>query len=225
MGVEGLITRLADRSRAEARRSAAEALRQLGPEANASIPALLRALVDADAMVRQAALQALQAIDPAWSKRVEVQPAISVWVTALKNGSQVASESAAKLLVQAGPVAVAGLAQVLSEGGDVIENVLVLRVLRQIGPDSASAVPEMTHALGSQFAQVRIAAAHALASAGHAAAPAVPSLSIGLNDWNADVRQAMARCLAHIAPAAGFVAPEALGCADDCMLKLSEIGS
>ena len=57
LDVEGLVMRLAHDSRTENRKSAAEALRQLGPAATAAIPALLEVVTQTDLGVRQAALK------------------------------------------------------------------------------------------------------------------------------------------------------------------------
>ena len=62
--VEGLARTLLHASRIEDRRAAAEALSDLGHVAAAAIPALLRSLAAQDRALREAALEALDAIEP-----------------------------------------------------------------------------------------------------------------------------------------------------------------
>jgi HEAT repeat protein len=207
LDVEGLIMRLAHDSRTENRKSAAEALRQLGPAATAAIPALLEAVTQTDPGVRQAALKALTAIDAGWPKLEAVHGVMPSWGKAMSRGDLQVNNDLERLLVQIGLPAVSGLVQALSDAGDGAGNIFVLRALGRIGPCAAGAVPEATRLLGSENPQVCIAAANALANIGHPAATAVPALTLGLTHWHSDVRQAMAFCLARVGPAAEPAGP------------------
>ena len=208
--VEALVMRLAHDSRTENRKSAAEALRQLGPAATAAIPALLEVVTQADLEVRQAALKALIAINADWWKLEAVQEAIPFWGKALKRGDLTVNNGLEQLLVRIGPPAVSGLALALSGAENEVGNIFVLRALGRMGPCAAGAVPEATRLLGSENPQVCIAAANTLANIGPSAVTAIPSLTAGLTHWHSDVRQAIAFCLASFGPAAEPAAPALL---------------
>jgi HEAT repeat protein len=208
--VEGLIKRLARVDKAEVRRSAAERLGQLGPAAAPAISALLDSAVDVDATVREAALNALNAIDPAWPKNAEARKAFPGLVAALKSWSSDVSNAAFRLLGFIGLPAVPDLVNALSNEEDSIEKVHAMRLLARIGPGAASAVPGLTRALASKSIQVRIAAAETLANIGPAAEAAVPALVAGLADPYTDGREAMAACLARVGAAAEPAVPALL---------------
>ena len=208
--VEGLIQQLVQGNKREIRRSAAKELGQVGPDAAPAIPALLRSAVNVDATVRELALDALNAIDPAWPENTEAQRAFPDLVAALKSWSSAVSKAAFRLLSIIGQPAVPDLVNVLSDEEDTIDKVYVMRLLAKIGPGAASAVPGLTRALGSQFLQSRIAAADALSTMGPAAKVAVPALVASLTDSFADGRQAMAACLACLGAAAEPAMPALL---------------
>jgi HEAT repeat protein len=181
----------------------------LGQAAAPAIPALLNAAVDVDATVREATLNALNAIDPAWPKNAEAREAFPNLLAALKSWSPEVSKAAFKLLSTIGQPVVPNLAGALLNQEDTIEKVSIMRVLARIGPDAASAVSALTRALSSQFLQARIAAAEALANIGPPET-AVPALVVGLADPHADARQAMAACLARVGAAAEPAVPALL---------------
>jgi HEAT repeat protein len=166
------------------------------------ISAVLRSAVDTSETVREAALSALDKIDPAWPENTEAQEALPDVVAALRSRSSGVSKAAFRLLWLIGLPAVPELAKVLSSEEDGIDKYETVRLLEHIGPDAACAVPGLTRALGSQHIQIRVAAAEALASIGPAAESAVPALMAGLADRYADGRQAMAACLAELGAAA-----------------------
>jgi HEAT repeat protein len=208
--VDSLIKQLARADRTDVRRSAARGLGQLGPTAAPAVSALVNSTVDVDATVREAALSALEAIDPAWPKNVETRKAIPDLVTALRSWSANVAQAAFRMLNLVGPLAVPDLADALSNGEDTTDKIHMMRVLARIGPNAASAVPGLTRALGSQFLQARIAAAETLGNIGPPAATAVPALVAGLADPFAHGRQAMAACLARIGAAAEPAIPALL---------------
>jgi HEAT repeat protein len=189
------------------RRSTAEELERIGPNANEAIPALLHAAVDVDATVRRAAVSALNHIDPAWWKSPRAAEAVSGLVQAL--GSQFAEvwQAASHLLGQIGQPAVPELIRALAPNEKDTLQVIVAWTLGRMGPDAASAVPALTTALTSQFAHVRQAAAEALCEVGQAAEPAAPTLVLALADWHPMVRRAAARSLSHVEEAAELVVP------------------
>jgi HEAT repeat protein len=205
LGVEGLIKRLERVDRAEIRRSAAEGLGQLGSAAIAAIPALVNSAIDKNAAVREAALEALNAIDPTWPKNAEAHKAIPSLVAALRNQPSDVIKAATSLLSSIGPPAVPSLADALADGEDTVDKVYVLRALAPIGLSAASAVPEIALALDSHYLQVRIAAADTLVKIGPTA-EIILALMAGLADSYSDGREAMAVCLGR----AGVMAEPAI---------------
>lgn len=208
--IEGLLKKLGQVDQRDARRSAAEALGQMGADATPAITALLNAAVDIDESVREAACNALDAIHPDWPQTEQARPAFPNLVEALHSWSAEVKEAAFGLLKRIGPPAAPALEQALLEGEDTIDKVYVMQLLAQIGPDAAGAVPGLTKELSSKHAQARIAAADALAQIGPEAAGAVPLLTDGLSDPYPSVRQAMAACLAELGPRAEPALPALL---------------
>jgi HEAT repeat protein len=219
--VESLVRRLAGADR-NVRRSAAKSLGELGTDATLAIPALLKAAVDVDATVREAAMGALNSVDPAWPEKAEVRKACPDLLAALRSWSSDVKKAAMKLLSLIGPSAVPDLAAVLLDGEDTVGKVYVMQLLERVGPKAASAVPGLTQALDSQYVTVRTAAAKALANIGPPAGTAVPKLVVGLADTNAEARQAMATCLARVGPAAEPAAPALLPLLADREYKVRE---
>jgi HEAT repeat protein len=208
--IQGLVQRLAQPHRGEVRRCAAESLGQLGKAATPAIPALLTAAVDVDAAVREAALNALEAIDPAWPKNAETPKAVPDLVVALKSMFEQVHWAAFSLLRSIGQPAVPDLSSALLEGEDKINQIRVIRVLGRIAPGATSAVPGLTRALSSQHLHVRIAAARALANIGPPPETALPMLVAGLSERSAEARQVMAACLARAGAAAEPALPSLL---------------
>jgi HEAT repeat protein len=208
--IDDLIRRLARADDVKVRRSAAEELAQLGPAGTPALSALLNSAVDVDAAVREAALNALNAIDPSWPNNAESRKAFPDLVAALGSWFSDVSRAAFRLLDLIGPPAVPDLVNALSNEEDTVDKVQVMRLLAKLGPGAASAVPGLTRTLGSQSLPVRIAAAEALASIGPAAETAVPTLVVGLADPFSDGRQAMAACLACVGAAAEPAVPALL---------------
>ncbi len=200
--VDDLIKGLGRSNRAEMRRASAESLGRLGALACPAIPALLGSSTDVDATVRQAALDALDEIDPAWAENPQTQKAIPSLVQALKSWSPDASKAAFRTLGLIGLPAVATLNDVLLNGEDTIDRVYLIQLVSRLGPDAGEALPGLTQALKSQFLRTRIAAAEALCNFGPRAEMAIPALIANLTDPMAEARQAMAACLCQIGAAA-----------------------
>lgn len=208
--VEDLIQQLAQVERKEVRCSAAQKLGPMGPAAAPAISALVKSAMDVDATVREAALTALNGIDPAWPKNAETRKSIPVLAAALKSWSPDISKASIHLLNLIAPFAVPELTDALSNAEDTIDKVYLMQALARIGPSAEIAVPGLIRALGSQCLQVRISAAETLATIGLPVESAVPALTAGLSDPFADGRQAMAACLAHIGAAAEPAVPALL---------------
>ena len=205
--IEDLIKMLGRIERVEYRRSAAEKLGLRGQAASPAIPALVLSAVDADKSVREAALCALNQIDPDWLKRTETLEVVPSLVLALKSKSQNVPEAASRLLKLIGPSAVPDLVEALATKEDTVDKILIIRILARYGPDAAGAVPELSRALGSEHLQERIAAANALLKIGPEAVAALPELIVGLSDPFSDCRLAMVTCLANLKSAAEPAVP------------------
>lgn len=201
--IEDLIRQLLPDSRTENRRAAAAALGRLGPAAMPALLALMLSLAQADRALRQAALSALNAIDPDWRQQPAIQQVMPSWARVLSGGDLEVNNDLYQQICLIGAPAAPGLAGWLTAAGDVTGSVFVLRALGRLGPEAAQAVPAIVRSLASQYSQVRIAAAEVLERIGPAAAAAVPALTASLQHWNSDVREVVARCLAQIGPAAG----------------------
>lgn len=210
LGTEDLVKRLGQANRTEARRSAAESLGRLGQVAAGAIPDLLECSVDIDATVREAALNALDAIEPGWHEDPRAQEAFPALVAALRSWSSDVSQAAFRRLGSIGLPAVPDLVNALPSGEDSVAHVREIHLLGQMGSGAASAVPELSRALGSSFVQVRIAAAEALACMGPLPVTTVLALMAGLVDQYADARRTMAACLACAGEAAESALPALL---------------
>jgi HEAT repeat protein len=208
--VEDMMEQLAQTERKEVRCSAAAKLSRMGPAAGRAISALIKSTVDVDATVREAALTALNGIDPAWPENAEARKSIPVLAEALKSWSPDVPKASIKLLNLIGPCAIPELTDALSNAEDAIDKAYLMQVLARIGPSAESAVPGLIRALSSPCLPVRISAAEALANIGLPVESAVPALVAGLSDPFADGRQAMAACLAHIGAAAEPAVPALL---------------
>lgn len=189
------------------RRSAAEKLGKLGPEAGEAVPALLQAAADIDGTVRKAAIEALNAIDPSWwtsARAVETAPAL---VLLLGNRSEAIEQAAFSLLCKMGSLAVPALVAALRDKDKESRQVSAARILGRTGSAAATAVPALAQALASDSSSVRKATAEALGQVGPAAEAALPALTLALNDWNPTVRQAAARSLSALGLAAEPAVP------------------
>ncbi len=206
--IEDLIKHLGCANNSGFRCLAAELLGQKGSTATPAISALLIAGVDIDATVRKAALNALKSIDPHWFQNSEVQKALPKLAKEFKQSycfkksySEEVSKAADKLLRQIGKPAVPYLANLIVEEEDKVEyKIQAIWILRDIGSDATSAVPQLIQALSSKASKVRIAAAKVLANFRTAAKAAIPDILVGLADRDVDVREAMVTCLVAIEP-------------------------
>ena len=208
--VEVVIHDLGRENNTEARRAAAERACSLGSDGRRAIPALLRAAVDVDETVRQSAFAALMAIDTEWPGKVDISPALPCVLKAFLTGRSAISEPAARILRKLGPSAVPALTEALTRATTAGDQVYLSRALGWIGPDSASAVPQLIACLRSEHPQSRVAATEALARIGPQALTALPALTAALGDDYAEVRLASASCLVGFGPAIEPAMPKLL---------------
>ncbi len=213
--VEDLIKYLGCANNSEFRRLAAELLGQMGSTATSAMPALLIACIDINATVRQAALNALETIDPGWTQNPAVHKTLPELAKEFKHAycfknsfSKEVSQAVYNLLQQIGEPAVSSLANLIVEEEDKIEyKIRAISILRGLGSDAASAVPQLIQALRDKASKVRLAAAEALVSFGPVAKVAVPEIIVGLADRDVEVRKAMVACLVATEPAVPDLLP------------------
>ena len=146
---------------ATVRRSAADALGQIGP---AAVATLIEALKDEDVVVRYLAAVALGRIGP------EAKAAVPALIEALKDEDANVRRSAAVALGQIGPAAVATLIEALKDE-DVVVHYLAAVALGRIGPEAKAAVPALIEALKDEDANVR-----------HSTVYTLVQISVGLQD-------------------------------------------
>jgi vesicle coat complex subunit len=179
---------------ADVRRSAADALSNIGPAAADAVPALAEALKDQDTGVRRSAADALSNIGPAAADAV---PALA---EALKDQDTGVRRSAAYALSNIGPAA-AEAVQVLA---DALKNQnrdvrrIAAKAFQRIGPAATNAVPALVNALKDQDTVVRLVAADALGKIGPTAVHAAAALAEALQDQDSDVRLRAAGALKSI---------------------------
>lgn len=217
LSIEDLIKSLGCSNNSEFRCLAVELLGERGAAATPAISALLIACIDINATVRNTALNALEAIDPNWSKNPEVQKAFPKLTEEFKKSycfrksySEEVSQAAYELLQQIGEPAVPFLGHLIAEKADKIEyKIRAIWLLKAVGLDAASAVPELIKALSNPSSQVRIEAANALTRFGSDVRPQgiIPNLITGLADRNEDVRKAMMACLLATKPTVSDLTP------------------
>jgi HEAT repeat protein len=147
---------------AETRRAAAQVLREIGPQAAEAVPALISALGDTDAGVREAATDALSAIGP---------PSVPALLAALRNvkarrwtkwrlNAEI-RQAVVRALGQIGPPAVPALITALGDPNQDVRRGTA-EALGQIGSPAVDAMPALTTALGDADVGVSRAAGEAL---------------------------------------------------------------
>jgi HEAT repeat protein len=175
-----------------ARRRATDGLGMLGPAAREALPALVRALRDADEPVRLNAAYALGALG---------EPAVPAAADALRQGPEEARRAGGYALSAVGAPGVEALVAIARDA-DEPARIVALSALGDMGRDAAAAVPALTALLRDAAGTVRRNAADALGILGAAASPAVPALAAALGDEQPYVRINAATALARIGPAA-----------------------
>jgi len=152
--VEEFASDLTNRN-AEVRRIAAEALGQLGPEARAAVPDLVRALADPEILVRRASARALGQIGP------EARAAVPDLVRALADKDSYVRLSAAEALRQIGQAAVPDLVRALADEYSYVRRAAAV-ALGEIRSVDAAVVAALQKALYEPNREVRLAAEDAL---------------------------------------------------------------
>jgi len=208
--------------------AAQAALGRIGPSA---VPALVRALADANPHRRRRAARALEEIGPDASSAVpaltaaledrtlrvaaaralvRIDPAnaarqLPVLITGLSDPDRdVALLSVEALAELRTPAAVPALIHALDDNRT---HELAVEGLRRLGPRAAAAVPALVQTLQDGREAERIRAAFALGEMGVAAIEAMPALIERLSDDRGSVRAAAARALGAMGPAASAAIP------------------
>jgi HEAT repeat protein len=170
------------------RRYAAQALKEIGPEDKAAVPALIEALKDKDEEVPNVAAWALARIG---------QAAFPGLIDALKDDDRDFRLWIARALWRIGAVAVPALTKALSDE-DVRVRGRAALVLVKIAPETKAAVPALTDALSDEDERIRENAAEALGKIGTDAKAAVPALTDALSDEDEWIRSSAAVALVNI---------------------------
>lgn len=189
------------------RRAAALALGQRGEAAREAIPLLLPVLADTAPEVRKAAREALERIDPEWSKNPLAAEAVPALLDVLGNRSYEVVQAASAVLQQIGHAAVPALISLLADDAKEMRQVAAAQTLGRIGCGEREVIAELSRALKSEKSLVRRTAAEALGQLGPAAELAVFALAPLLGDWNVSVRQAAAKCLGQVGLSAAPTVP------------------
>jgi HEAT repeat protein len=222
------------------RRYAAQALREIGPEAKAAVPALIETLKDKNEEVPKVAGWALvemgQAAVPglidalkdddrkvhlgaAWALGYIGTAAVHALTEALSNEDICVRGRAALVLVkidQQTKASVPGLIDALSDEDECIRE-KAAEALGMIGADAKAAAPALTEALSDEDACVRGHAALALVEIGADVDAAVPVLIEALRGDDRDVRSRAVWTLKKIGTAAAPALTEALSDEDACV--------
>lgn len=190
------------------RRAAAVIFRHLGTLALEALSALVETLADPTPEVRQAAMHALEAIDPAWPERNESLPAVSRLVAKLDDGS--ARCHAVEVLSRFGgraEQAVPALIQRLSHEHAGVRQAAAT-ALGKIGSPAKSAIPVLVGLLADISNDVRNTTGESLPLISDQWASSVgtqrgvPALIERLSDSNKEAREAAVHALSIIRPGA-----------------------
>jgi HEAT repeat protein len=174
--------------------AAATVLARIGPPAAAAVPALLVASLDVLDEVRDAARQALNAIDPQWHRHEGLAAVLPAVADKLGDSRDPVVEAASLALIRVGAAAVPALAAALGEQGQAsrldYRRLWAARTLGRLGAAAAPALPHLIRLLecGPQF--VRQAALEALGQIGPTTPELVPALIGYLGHNFADIRKA-----------------------------------
>jgi HEAT repeat protein len=162
--------------------------------------ALASGLNDADARARCAAVEVLEKLEG------QAEPAAPMLVKALGDPDVFVRWAAARTLGKLSPaaadIAVPGLAHLLVDS-DLDLRLVAATALERYGPLAKTAVPDLTQAVSSSDAELRMAAIKTLgAIGGTAVQPAIPALTTAVADSDARVRKSAAEMLGKLGPAA-----------------------
>ncbi len=199
-------------------------LQEIGPAAEAAVPALVVVLGDDNWSVRSSAASALGRIGPAAEAAVPAlsealkdddtdvrssaasalgrigpaaEAAVPALSEALKHDDSGVRRSAAFALGSSGPAAVPALIEALKDDDTTVRSAAAFALVR-IGPTAEAAVPALIEALMDDDSDVRRSAASALGRIGRVAEAAMPALGKALTDDDGDVRTAARSALENI---------------------------
>jgi HEAT repeat protein len=158
---------------AQVRAHAAAALGAIGNPAKSAVPALVELLKDDDPVVRRQAVQAIAAIRPG------PQVTVPLCIKLLEDADPGVRLRILSAISEAGPAAVPGLIEALSNDKAVYWACLVLR---DLGPAAKDAVPALTARLDDPRPEVRREAVLTLAAMDSAAEPAAERIGTLLKD-------------------------------------------
>ncbi len=200
---------LAEEKDAKARRSAACAIGQFGPDAAPARDDLEQAFDSKDAAVRQNAAWALGRL-----KEKAGASGAGRLARALRDEDATVRRDAAAALGEVGrptaSPAVRALVDCLAhEKASEVRSVAVGSLVALIGPEDKEVAADLRDLLKEEDRELRRGAALALAKIGGAEAKAaVPVLVDGLHDGDATARELSANALAHVGEAAAEAVPE-----------------
>ena len=186
-----LLTESLDQDEVSLRRLAVGALIDFAPDTEAALPAMVRALTDADPLVAGDAARALGALGG------KAGPAVPPLVTALSHRDEHVRIYAAEALASIGAEAAAAVPELGKALGERVAGVrwAAGEALAAIGPSAASAVPQLVQALADEALFVRLCAAGALGSIGPKAIAAREALKAAAAEpaMRAEAEWALAR--------------------------------
>ncbi len=191
---------------AEGRCRAAEALGEIGPDADGAVSALISSLKDPELEVRESVASALGKIGEAAEAAV---PRLS---ERLRDEQEAVRAAAACALGRIGPVAAVAIPDLIEMLKDEKESVVssAIGALGRIGPVAESAVPALVEAMKDEQLEIREAAAEALGRIGSSAAETTPALLDTLKDDVESVRRAAVEALQKMGASAASVLIELL---------------
>jgi HEAT repeat protein len=196
------------------------ALMQTNPDdakiSDEAVKLLSEALSSKDVRVRRGAARGLAEL-----KRPP-EKAIAPLLAAMGDSDPLVLESVAQALAKAGEGHVNEIASALS---DKARRDCAVRTLVGLGPQCASAVPQLGTALSDLRPMFRREALFALAKIGPEAAKAVPQIQAALEDETPEVQYAAVYALGKIGPAAKIAAPTLRKnlSSDDAFLKMASV--
>lgn len=170
------------------REAVLDALHRIGEP---TLPPLVAGLKDNRQLVRVGVAEALEKFEPVPS---QVTP--EVLLPALKDENELVRQSAVRMLVRLGDIAVAPLGAALQQGGEAREKVAAANALGQMGAKARPAIPALTSALKDADSGVRREAADTLQTVSPAPEAVAPLREL-LSDKDEEVRLAAAAALAR----------------------------
>lgn len=191
-----LLQKNSDRS---VRLESAQALRRIGKDAKAAIPALIKVLEGQDTELASYAAETLGLIGS------DAKAAIPALVNSL--GRTSIQDTIIFALGQMGKDAVPELIALIS-GSDKVTRILALLAIGQIGSDAKEAIPHLQLLLQSKDDKIQLLAAIALAEIGADADIVLPKLIAALQVKNKEVRAKAALAIGNLGSSATQAVPD-----------------